>query len=72
MATHTEFIRDALLRGEKITALDALRRWGCFRLGARIHELKHEPYFMNIKSEYIAVPASDKHVVQYSLERITE
>lgn len=33
-------ILEALLAGEEITALDALRRWGCFRLAARIKDLR--------------------------------
>lgn len=30
----------ALLGGDKLTPLDALRRFGCFRLGARVWEMK--------------------------------
>jgi len=33
-------ILDALKRGEGITAVDALKRYGCFRLAARMHDLK--------------------------------
>lgn len=35
-------IKAALLAGETLTPLDALRRFGCFRLGARIWELRHK------------------------------
>ena len=30
--------------GRKLTPLDALRDFGCFRLGARIYDLKQEGY----------------------------
>ena len=30
--------------GNKLTALDALKKWGCFRLASRIHELKKAGY----------------------------
>lgn len=38
--THNQAILEALKQGERVTPLDALRRWGCFRLGARIHDLR--------------------------------
>ncbi len=37
-------ILSALLAGETITPMDALTRWGCFRLGARIYEPKRQGY----------------------------
>jgi len=40
--TQTEAIRAALLSGSELTALDALHRYGCFRLAARIDELREE------------------------------
>lgn len=30
----------ALLDGEGISSIDALNRWGCFRLGARVYDLR--------------------------------
>lgn len=35
-------IEGHLRKGEAITALDALNLCGCFRLAARIHDLKHK------------------------------
>ena len=40
--TQNELIKQALERGETLTPLDALDRFGCFRLGARIYDLKKE------------------------------
>lgn len=38
--SQTEKIKNALMEGEVLTPLDALERFGCFRLGARIWELR--------------------------------
>lgn len=43
-ASQCRMILEALQRGETITPLDALRRFGCFRLGARIYDLKDKGY----------------------------
>ena len=41
-ASQSAQIKAALLADETLTPLDALRRFGCFRLGARIWELRHK------------------------------
>ena len=33
-----------LLKGKTITALQALNKWGCMRLSARINELRNEGF----------------------------
>ena len=38
--THTQQIRAVLESGESITPLDALQRFGCLRLAARIKDLR--------------------------------
>lgn len=38
--SQTDQILSHLKRGWKLTALDALKRYGCFRLAARINELR--------------------------------
>lgn len=40
--SQAELILRALRRGHKITPLYALQKWGCFRLSARILELRQE------------------------------
>lgn len=42
ITTQCRQIRKALESGERLTPLDALNRFGCFRLGARIYDLKKE------------------------------
>jgi hypothetical protein len=46
-------IRRHLESGRSITALDALYMFGCFRLGARIYDLKQQG--LKIKSEIVEV-----------------
>ena len=40
--THLRLIRERLLSGGSITALEALREFGCYRLASRISDLKRE------------------------------
>jgi hypothetical protein len=47
-----------------ITPLEALRLYGCFRLSARIYNLRDEGH--NIKTDIIE--RNGKHVARYSLE----
>lgn len=53
----------ALKRGDKLTPLDALKRFSCFRLGARIYELRQAGYRINAK----LVKRSGARVAQYTL-----
>ena len=57
----------ALKRGETLTAMDALARFGCFRLAARICELRQGGW--NIVSDDLTLP-SGKIVTAYSLPRL--
>jgi hypothetical protein len=38
--TQQQMIYDALINGWHITPIEALREFGCFRLAARIHDLR--------------------------------
>ena len=60
-------IRKYLESGRSITALDALHAFNCFRLGARIHNLKSEG--MNIESEMIEIMSDGKtkRIAKYRL-----
>lgn len=42
--SQADAIKDYLLQGHSITPLDALEMFGCFRLGARIADLKKQGY----------------------------
>lgn len=63
--TQAELILADLKRGRKISPIDALEDYGCFRLGARIWELKKDGH--PIKMEMVSDPKSGKHYARYSL-----
>lgn len=65
--SQSDAILDALKHGETLTPLDALRRFGVFRLGARIWDLKQAGY--NIEMRLVETP-SGKHVASYSLSQV--
>ncbi|PIT22080.1 helix-turn-helix domain-containing protein [Snodgrassella communis] len=46
-AAQTIQILDYLKAGNSITPLDALRKFGCMRLGARIYDLKQAGHVIN-------------------------
>lgn len=64
-ASQTARILKALKGGKKLTPLDALNDFGCFRLGARCYDLRKQGY--DIKTEIVKTK-SGKHVACYSLE----
>jgi hypothetical protein len=53
-----------LKAGHRLTPLDALELFGCFRLAARVHELRREGW--NI-TERTVETASGKRIAEYSL-----
>lgn len=58
-------IKGWLLNGHSLTTLDALTMFGCFRLSARISNLKDQG--MNIMTEMVEV--NDKRIAKYYLEK---
>jgi hypothetical protein len=48
-----------------ITPIEALSRFGCFRLGARVYDLRHKGH--NITRRIVKCGRS--HVAQYSIRR---
>lgn len=64
--TQTDQILRALLAGEMISSIDALRRFGCFRLAAAIHRLrKRDGYPIKTLDQ----TDGKKHWAAYVLER---
>mgnify|MGYP002638080107 FL=1 len=57
-----DLIRDDLIAGKTITPMDALEKYGCYRLAARIGELRKEG--MNIETKQYA---NDNMYAHYSL-----
>lgn len=56
-------IREYLLQGNTITAMEALRLFGCFRLSGRIYDLRKEG--LNISTTIIKI--NGKRVAEYSI-----
>ncbi len=63
--TQNEQILAALKRGP-LTPLEALERFGCFRLAARCHELRQQGHVIAVEK---IRTGSGKHVAQYRLAR---
>ena len=55
-------IKNVLDQGRHITPLDALNEFGCFRLAARIYDLKQDGYPV---SKYTEVKSNGKRVTYY-------
>ena len=62
--SQSEAILEHLKSGESLTALQALARFNCLRLGARILELRRQGH--DIRSEIIRT-RSGKNVAKYTL-----
>jgi sulfur transfer protein SufE len=58
-------IADYLNKGKKLTTLDALSKFGCFRLASRISDLRNEG--MNIVTKTIKLE-NKKQIAQYSIK----
>ena len=58
-------ILEHLQSGKSLTPIQALRKFNCMRLGARIYNLKHQGYA--ITTELINDPKTGKQYARYSL-----
>lgn len=64
--TQNDLIRAHLERGHPITPLGALSAYGCFRLGARIYDLRREG--MKIDRTMVTDQVTGKTYAQYRLK----
>ena len=64
MKTQKQQIRAYLSKGKAITSIDALSKFGCFRLSARIADLRNEG--LNIATKYVT--KGDKTFASYSVK----
>ena len=60
--SHETLILNHLTSGKTITAMEALREYGCFRLGARIYDLRKKGH--QIDDKFIQLP-NKKWVKRY-------
>lgn len=63
MASQADAILYALEHGERLTPMQALDRFGCFRLAARIHDLKEQGHPITTR----IVKRGDAEVAEYSM-----
>lgn len=63
--TQNEMIRKYLEAGHSLTQIEALNRFGCFRLATRIFELKKSG--MRIKTETVENKSTGKRYARYRL-----
>lgn len=74
MAKHKEdsqvtLILNHLKSGREINPIEALEKYGCFRLGAVIFILKEEGYSISSRLHYYKKPSGTKgHYAVYKLE----
>jgi hypothetical protein len=66
MSSHNAEILAHLKAGNTITQLDALQRFQCLRLGARVYDLKRDGH--QIAAELVTLP-NGKRVARYSMVR---
>tara|TARA_R110002110_G_scaffold214514_4_gene428147 strand:- start:440 stop:649 length:210 start_codon:yes stop_codon:yes gene_type:complete len=64
--SQTKKIRKHLEKGRSISPLDALLNYGCFRLAARIYDLKKEGMNIEKYTDYL-LPDKNKIVTFYKL-----
>lgn len=58
-------ILEHLKAGHALTPIEALQQFGCFRLGARIHDLKQRGYAIDCEK----VEQGGKRFARYSMAR---
>ena len=64
MTTQNQQIKAYLTKGKSLTPIDALNKFGCFRLSARIKNLRDEG--LNIVTKYVT--KGDKTFACYSVK----
>lgn len=71
--SHKRLIRDLLLQGGSITALEALSDFGCYRLASRISDLRNEGLAITkVMEERISVRTGKPvRFARYYLEKAT-
>lgn len=64
--TQTQAILEYLQRGGSLTPLDALKMFGCLRLGARIWDLRRDGHDIEMR---VVEVGDGKHVAEYRMRR---
>lgn len=64
--TQTEAILADMRQGMSVTALDALNRYGCFRLAARINDIRKLGHVVHVETVEVA---GGKRVARYWMDQ---
>ena len=68
MMSQEEMTLEALQKGE-LTAIDALKKFGCFRLAARIYRLRQSGHKIEKRMQRLN---NGKNIAVYSLEKVSK
>lgn len=66
--TQNEKIKEYLENGHKLTALEALNLFGCFRLASRVSDLKKQG--VNVETEMVTDNFTGKRYAVYFLPKV--
>ena len=67
MESQNKRIKEYLQQGKSLTALDALHRFDCFRLSARIQDLEAEGLIIDAKDVSVMSGGRKKTFTRYKL-----
>jgi len=70
MKSQNERIKKYLQSGRTLTPLDGLHLFNCFRLGARIHDLKNEGIDIETTMIPVTSDGKTKYVAQYKIKKL--
>ena len=68
METQNKRIQAYLMSGRTLTPLDALHEFNCFRLSARIYDLRKRGLDIESRRRKITSDGKQKYVVEYKLK----
>ena len=68
METQNKRIEAYLMSGRTLTPLDALHEFNCFRLSARIYDLRKRGLDIESRRRKITCDGKQKYVVEYKLK----
>jgi len=69
MEAQNKLIKEHLQKGRSITAIEALHYFNCFRLSARIYDLKDQGLPIDSETMYITSGGVQKRVTKYFLKK---
>ena len=68
METQNKRIEAYLMSGRTLTPLDALHEFNCFRLSARIWDLRKQGLDIESRTRKITSDGKQKYIVEYKLK----